>query len=435
MEADSDRLTATYRVEGYLPLEELALRLAGEQSTGTHTNVPGETQGLVESFGARVERVDPLGENIQPSLPTTESNGRDGGADRGCVCGEVKISFASGAVGSDVPAILAAIAGNVFELRVFTGLRLLDIDFPQSYAQRYAGPQFGVEGTRELAGVSSQPLIGAVIKPSVGLSPDQTAEMVDALADGGIDFIKDDELMTDLPNSAFAERVSAVMGVINRRMSSDGKKVMYAFNVSGEVDRMLERHDVVKGNDGTCVMVSLNAVGAAGVVALRKHSTLPIHGHRNGWGILSRSPALGMDFQAYQKLWRLVGVDQIHVGGIQSKFAERDDSVVDSIRACGEPLFAGRRPMPVLSSGQWAGLVDVTYAAIGTADVIYVAGGGILGHPGGIAAGVASIRQAWSAALSGVPLAEAATDNQELRQALAHFGRRKEGEPSAVPAS
>ncbi|MEI9955985.1 MAG: RuBisCO large subunit C-terminal-like domain-containing protein [Ferruginibacter sp.] len=61
---------------------------------------------------------------------------------------------------------------------------------------------------------------------------------------------------------------------------------------------------------------------------------LAIHAHRNGWGMLTRHPLLGIDFKAYQKIWRLAGVDQLHVNGIKNKFWESDDSVVASIEAC-----------------------------------------------------------------------------------------------------
>src|SRR5256885_14782493 len=103
-------------------------------------------------------------------------------------------------------------------------------------------------------------------------------------------------------------------------------------------------------------MVSINWVGFSAVEHLRRHSQLPIHGHRNGWGAFTRHGGLGFSFQAYQKLWRLAGVDHLHCNGIRSKFWEPDDSVIASAKACLAP-WAGLQPlMPVFSSGQWAGL-------------------------------------------------------------------------------
>jgi ribulose-bisphosphate carboxylase large chain len=317
---------------------------------------------------------------------------------------------------------MATVAGNLFELREFSGLRLMDLDLPQAFAGAYPGPQFGIRGTRAMAGVEGRPIIGTIVKPSVGLSPGATAELVRTLVAAGLDFIKDDELMANPPHSPLSSRVEAVMEVIGDHAERTGKKPMYAFNISDEVDAMRRHHDAVLAAGGTCVMVSLNHVGLTGVSALRRHSTLPIHGHRNGWGMLTRHPYLGIDFRAYQKLWRLAGVDQLHTNGLRNKFSESDESVVASARACLTPLLGGYEVMPVFSSGQWAGQVADTFERVGGVDLMYLCGGGIMAHPGGVAAGVASLRQAWDAALAGIPQAEYARDHVELKQALEHFG-------------
>jgi ribulose-bisphosphate carboxylase large chain len=256
---------------------------------------------------------------------------------------------------------------------------------PSSLAGWYPGPQFGIVGCRKLTGVYDEPLIGTIIKPSVGLSPEVTADMVKSLVEAGIDFIKDDELMTSPPYSTLENRVSAVMAVINDHAERTGKKVMYAFNVSDDdLDIMLHNHDVVLAAGGTCIMASVNYVGVAAMVKLRQHSQLPIHGHRNGWGLMTRCEYLGWDYRAYQKLWRLVGVDQLHVNGIQNKFWESDDSVVRSIKALHTPIFhEDDRILPVVSSGQWGGQAPEQYRRTQTVDVLYQAGGGIMGHPGG----------------------------------------------------
>jgi ribulose-bisphosphate carboxylase large chain len=247
---------------------------------------------------------------------------------------------------------------------------------------------------------------------------------VRTLIEAGLDFIKDDELMADPPHSPFAERVRAVMRVINEHAERTGKKAMYACNVTGEIDEMLSRHDAVLEAGGTCVMVSLNHVGAPAVARLRRHSQLPIHGHRNGWGMLTRSPYLGVDFRAYQKIWRLAGVDHLHCNGLRNKFWEPDESVIASARALLTPLYADKPyvVMPVLASAQWAGQAVDSYKALGTSDVMYVCGGGIVAHPAGIAAGVASVRQAWEAALAGATLEDYARDHVELKQAMEKFG-------------
>jgi len=325
-------------------------------------------------------------------------------------------------VSASLPAITAMVAGNLFELRLLSGLKLLDVTLPPDLAAEFAGPQFGIEGTRRLAAVEGRPIIGTIIKPSIGLTPRQTADLVRTLALAGIDFVKDDELMANSPHSPLADRVKAVMEAVHEAAETTGRKVMVAFNISDRLDRMLAHHDTVRAAGGTCVMVSLNGVGLAGVEHLRRHATLPIHGHRNGWGAISRHPLLGMEFRAYQALWRLAGIDQIHVNGLQNKFCESDESVVRSIEACLEPRGPHRPLMPVVSSGQWGGQAPETFARTKTVDLMYLAGGGILAHPGGPAAGVTALRQSWEAAVAGLPLADYAKERPELRQSLEFYG-------------
>ena len=149
-------------------------------------------------------------------------------------------------------------------------------------------------------------------------------------------------------------------------------------------------------------MASLNSVGLSGMIALGRHSELPIHAHRNGWGALSRAPLLGWSYVAWQKLWRLAGADHMHVNGLNNKFCESDDSVIASARECLTPMFKNLPciAMPVFSSGQGTSQVNETLARMGTSDLIYAAGGGIMGHPDGPAAGVAALSDAWDHAIA-----------------------------------
>jgi ribulose-bisphosphate carboxylase large chain len=414
-----DRIIAEYLIETPLSLAAAAESLAGEQSTGTFTRVPGETDELRAQYAARLESVVELDSRPLPSLPGAAPSKNPGGVYR---VGRVRISYPLANTGPNLPTIVSTVAGNLFELRQLSGLRLLDLDIPQALAEHFPGPQFGVAGTRQLAGVFDRPIIGTIIKPSVGLSPEQTAQLVRTLGLAGIDFVKDDELMANPPHSLLKERVRAVMNAVNEVADATGRKVMYAFNITDQLDRMLEHHDEVVAAGGNCVMVSLNSVGLGGVEFLRRACQAPIHGHRNGWGMLSRCPALGMDFAAYQKLWRLAGVDQIHVNGLKNKFSEPDESVVRSIEACQRPLFGHDPVMPIVSSGQWGGQAPDTYRATRTLDLMYLAGGGILAHPSGAAAGVAAIRQAWEAAAADIDLGVYAQTHEELRQSLDFYG-------------
>jgi ribulose-bisphosphate carboxylase large chain len=202
--------------------------------------------------------------------------------------------------------------------------------------------------------------------------------------------------------------------------------VMYAANITGDLDEMLDRHDWLLSLGGNCAMVSINSIGLPAMKALRKHSQVCIHGHRNGWGMLGRSPAIGMSFVAFQKFWRLAGIDHTHVNGLSNKFCETDESVIASARACLTPMFAaphkGCEVMPVFSSGQSAKQAPATFAALGSTNLIFAAGGGIMAHPMGPSAGVRSLQQAWEAAVEGVGLAKFAETHPELKAALEAFG-------------
>jgi ribulose-bisphosphate carboxylase large chain len=240
------------------------------------------------------------------------------------------------------------------------------------------------------------------------------------LCAGGIDFIKDDELQSDGARCPFDERVRAVMHVIDRHAQCNGRKVMFAFNLTGEIDEMRRRHDLVESLGGTCVMASLNSIGIVGMIALGRHACLAVHAHRNGWGYLSRHPALGWSYVAWQKIWRLAGVDHMHVNGLANKFSESDESVIASARACLTPMFDAKpcTVMPVFSSGQSARQAAGTLAALGSTDLIFAAGGGIMAHPGGPAEGVRALREAFDAAMAGVPVERYASTHPSLAAAL-----------------
>jgi 3-oxoisoapionate-4-phosphate transcarboxylase/hydrolase len=418
-----DRVLATYLIETPHSLEHAAAVMAGEQSSGTFVSVPGETNELKERFGATVLRIEPLDTVPAPSLPGSKAPRSDTGRSE-YRRGRVVISFPLHNFGPSLPSLLSTVAGNLYELQELSGIRLVDLELPDAFAERYPGPGFGIDGTRRLAQVQGRPLIGTIVKPSIGLSKEPLCKLVRDLASAGLDFIKDDELQADPPYLPLAERIVAVMDEIQRVADATGKKAMYAFNITGDVEHMLRAHDLVKKHGGTCVMININSVGFAALAHVRRHSELPIHGHRANFGAMARHPQLGIGFTAYQKVCRLAGVDHLHVGGFNSKFYETNEEVGRSIKDCLTPLFGNYRVMPAISSAQWAGSALPIYAATKTIDVVHLAGGGIIAHPGGTAAGVLSMQQGWEAALAGITLESYARNHPELRAAIEKFGGR-----------
>jgi ribulose-bisphosphate carboxylase large chain len=410
---------ATYDIGTTLSLQQAAAVLANEQSSGTFVPVAGETDQLKRRHGAAVAAVEELQWNGMPALPGTAGDWRDTRR------GRIVIDFPLHNFGPSVPNLLAAVAGNLFEIRELGAVRLTDLELPPAFAERYPGPQFGVSGTRKLAGRAVGPMIGTIIKPSIGLTGAELASVVEQLAESRIDFIKDDELQGNPPGLPLAERVPLVMDVLKRVADRTGHLPMYAFNITDDISRLRANHDLVLDAGGTCVMVCVPIIGLPGLAYLREHSQLPIHGHRAGFGAWSRCAQLGIDFRVFQKLARLCGADHLHTNGLSNKFYESDEDVLASIRAVREPLFGGYEAVPVLSSGQWAGLADATYRNVGTDDLLVLAGGGIHGHPDGVGAGVQAMRAAWDAALVGESAEQRAQQVPALARALDTFGRRR----------
>jgi ribulose-bisphosphate carboxylase large chain len=420
---NADRFEATYLIETPIEPAKVAEVMAGEQSCGTFARVEGETDELRRRARATVEQIDELESVPSPSLPNAllERNAHTGPWRRA----RVRISFPVANVGANLPTLAATVSGNLYDLGEASGLRLESLTLSAAYRAQFDMPQVAIAGTRKVTGVATGALIGTIIKPNVGFSSEQTAELVGRLCAAGVDFIKDDEVCADPAHAPLAQRVPAVMAVVREHQQRTGKHVMVAFNITDETDAMKRHADLVEREGGSCVMASLNWCGHSGMQTLRRHMGLAIHGHRNGYGALSRHPLLGMSFQAYQTLWRLAGVDHMHVHGLQGKFSQPDTEVIESAHDCYTPLTDGfdDRVMPAFSSGQWAGSVPATWAAVQSDDLLFMSGGGILAHPGGPAAGVASIRQAWAAAQADTPLADYARQAPELAAAIAFFGK------------
>src|SRR5947199_2642537 len=162
-----ERIFATYLIETPLPVAQAAAVLAGEQSSGTFVAVPGETDELRHRYGAKVEKITELESVATPTLPVKKSAIAYRRA-------EIVVSWSIENVGYNLPTLVSTLQGNLYELSQFSGLKLMDLEFPESFATNFPGPKFGIEGTRKLTNVYDRPIIRTIIKPSVGLSTDDT---------------------------------------------------------------------------------------------------------------------------------------------------------------------------------------------------------------------------------------------------------------------
>jgi ribulose-bisphosphate carboxylase large chain len=414
------RISATYDIETPCGLDHSAAVLAGEQSTGTFVRLASETDALRARSGARIEKITQTGTSSTPSLPSRKTGDS-------YVRGLVTVSWPLGNFGVSLPTLLSTLAGNLFELAELSAIRLVDIDLPKDFALRHPGPQFGATGTRDFMAGHTGPLIGTIIKPSIGLTTSETAALVKTLVEAGIDFIKDDELQANGPDCPFDDRLKAVMRVINDHADKTGKRVLYAANITDEIDQMWRNLDTMQRLGATCAMVCMQSIGLTGLRAVRDRSSVLIHGHRAGWGLLSRSPDVGISFNVMQKLWRLAGADHLHVNGLANKFTEADPIVAQAARSVQQPISAGGGPahlaMPVYSSGQTIWQLDPARKLLGNDDFIFCAGGGIMSHPDGVSCGVTSLRDAATAAQHGIALEDFATPGSPLQTAIETYAK------------
>lgn len=406
---------AVYEIETALDLEQVAAEIAGEQSSGTFVAIARETPELKSRHAARVVGIEEMVLSGHSPLPGAAGDWSRAKRAR------LSIDFPLENFGTSIPNLLSAVAGNLFEIKTVGAIRLVDLELPDDFAARYPGPQFGWQGTLDSIGRSGGPLLGTIVKPSIGLSPEALGGLVTELGRAGIDFIKDDELQGNPPYFPFADRVRVVTEALDRVADETGHRPMYAFNITDDIDRMAANHDLVRDAGGTCVMVTVNAVGYAGLAYVRDRCSLPIHGHRAMIGSVARSPQVGIDFQVFQKLARLSGADHVHTNGLHNKFYGDDNEILAAIDAVRTPLLGGYGAVPVLSSGQTAALAAETYERVGSTELLVLAGGGIHGHPEGSAAGVTAMRAAWDAALAGIDVDVHAAEVPELASALAKF--------------
>ena len=412
------RITATYDIETPVGLQQAAAVLAGEQSTGTFVRLVAETNALRDRAAAQIENITLTATSTTPALPTRTIGNR---YERGLIT----VSWPLANFGASLPTLMSTLAGNLFELAELSAVRLVDIKLPAVFAAHHPGPQFGVTGTRRLMGGHDGPLIGTILKPSVGLGPSETADLVQTLVEAGIDFIKDDELQANGSHCPFNERLAAVMQVINRHADKTGKKVLYAVNITDEIDQMWRNLETMQYQQANCAMVCMHSIGLPGLRAVRNHSEALIHGHRAGWGIFSRSPDIGIAFGVMQKLWRLAGVDHLHVNGLANKFTESDCVVAQSARSVQHPILCQddpyERAMPVYSSAQTIWQIGPAQQLLGNDDFIFCSGGGIMSHPDGVAQGVSALREAAEATRLGISLEDFATKGTSLYRAMGAF--------------
>ena len=395
-----DYLVAIYKIDSALPLEKAAATIAAEQSTGTWTRVVTSGKEILDKYAAKVVEVNKDENLAYIAFPKEDLSYEIGG----------------------IPGLMAIIAGNLFGLHAIKGVRLQDVIFPKDFVDAFPGPQYGIEGIRKIVGTlkDRRPHLGTIIKPKIGLDPDQTAQVAYSAAIGGVDFIKDDETLIDQAFCRMDERVPKVMEMLDKVKEETGRTVLYSVNITTGGPEILSIADAVKGMGANMVMVDAITAGFSAIQTLARDEVfdLPIHVHRTMHGAITRNPQLGIDMLVFAKLDRLAGGDQLHTGTAAGKMAHNPAHVKEMDDFLRNHDFFGKKTVfPVASGGVYPQLVPENIKVLGT-DVVINAGGGIHGHPDGTEAGARAMRQAIDATIKNITLQEYAKTHNELAKAL-----------------
>nr|YP_010451135.1 ribulose-1,5-bisphosphate carboxylase/oxygenase large subunit [Vischeria punctata]AOW70911.1 ribulose-1,5-bisphosphate carboxylase/oxygenase large subunit [Vischeria sp. CAUP Q 202]UTV00916.1 ribulose-1,5-bisphosphate carboxylase/oxygenase large subunit [Vischeria punctata] len=376
---------------------EAAAAVAGESSTATWTVVWTDLLTACDVYRAKAYKVD--------TVP--------GAADQyfGYIAYECDL-FEEGSIAN----LTASIIGNVFGFKAVKALRLEDMRIPYAYLKTFQGPATGVVVERERLDKFGRPLLGATVKPKLGLSGKNYGRVVFEGLKGGLDFLKDDENINSQPFMRWRERFSYVMEGVNRSAAAAGEvKGSYLNVTAGTMEDMYERAEFAKVIGSVIIMIDL-VIGYTAIQTMaiwsRKNDMI-LHLHRAGNSTYARQKNHGINFRVICKWMRMAGVDHIHAGTVVGKL-EGDPLMVkgfyNTLLNTHTPVnlpqgiffeqdwASLRKTLPVASGGIHCGQMHQLVNYLGE-DVILQFGGGTIGHPDGIAAGATANRVALEAVL------------------------------------
>ena len=372
--------------------EEAAAAVAGESSTATWTVVWTDRLTACDLYRAKAYRVDPV--------PNSEDQYF------AYIAYDLDL-FEPGSIAN----MTASIIGNVFGFKALKSLRLEDMRIPVAYLKTFQGPASGIIVERERLEKYGRPLLGATVKPKLGLSGRSYGRVVYEALKGGLDFTKDDENINSQPFMHWRDRFLYCMEAVNRAQATCGEVKGHYLNVTAAtMEDMYERAGFAKGLGSVIVMIDL-VVGYTAIQSMAKwarNNDMILHLHRAGHSTYTRQKAHGVSFRLIGKWVRMAGVDHVHAGTVVGKL-EGDPRMVagiyDVLRETHNPknlehgIFFDQdwaslnKVMPVASGGIHAGQMHQLVHYLGE-DVVLQFGGGTIGHPMGIEAGATANRVA-----------------------------------------
>lgn len=336
---------------------------------------------------------------------------------------DIQIAYPDINFSRDLPALLVTVFGK---LSMDGKIKLLDLDVSETFASAFPGPKFGLNGVRDLLGVHDRPLLMSIFKSVVGYDLANLQDQFYKQALGGVDLIKDDEILFENPLTPLEKRVEACMDAARRAEAETGQKLLYAVNLTGPTSQLAANARKAINAGANALLFNVLAYGYDVLHELSsdKSINVPIAAHPAMAGAMYPSPHYGISASLLLgKLMRLAGADLVLFPSPYGSVVmpkEENLAVKDALLA---PLHGLRTSFPVPSAGIHPGLVPLILKDFGT-DVVVNAGGGIHGHPMGTAAGGHAFRQAITATLNGVALRDAAAQagNEPLQAAINAWG-------------
>jgi 2,3-diketo-5-methylthiopentyl-1-phosphate enolase len=368
---------------------EISQIMALEQSTGTWLPVPGETPEVRRKHVAKVIGVYEV-PDYEIMVP--------GEADwRNYI---VQIAFPWENMGSRLSMLFSTVVGNI---SMAPKLKLLDLRFPEKFVKGFKGPKFGIEGVRNVLGVKDRPLLNNMIKPDVYSPPDLGAKLAYEVARGGVDIIKDDELLANPKFNTIEERVTKFMEAIDRANEEKGEKTLYAVNVTDDLPAVLENAEKAIELGANCLLVNYLATGFPILRALAEDESIkvPIMAHMDVAGAYYVSPTSGVrSTLILGKLPRIAGADIVVYPAPYGKAPMMEEKYVEVAKNLRYPFYHIKQAFPMPSGGIAPSMVPRLVNTLGI-DFVVAAGGGIHAHPDGPAAGAKAFRAAIDAAIQG----------------------------------
>ncbi len=397
---------ATYRLyDDKADFDKKATGIAVGLTVGSWTELPETAKARMQQHLGQVVSVDV----------------REGG--EGQRYADMTIAYPDVNFSRDLPALLVTAFGK---LSMDGRIKLIDLQPSTDFLSAFPGPKFGMQGVRDLLGVHDRPLVMSIFKSVIGHDLTGLQEQFLQQALGGVDLIKDDEILFENPLTPLEKRVEACMDAAREAERATGQKLIYFTNLTGSTFQLKAnaKRAIAAGANGLLFNVLAYGFDALAELAADPDINVPIAAHPSLAGAIYPSPYHGMSAALLLgKLMRIAGADlSLFPSPYGSVVMPKAENLAVKEALLNAPL-PQKPAVPVPSAGIHPGLVPLILQDFGH-DVVVNAGGGVHGHPMGAAAGGRAFRQAVDAVIQGQSLEHHAQQHEELRIAIERWGVR-----------